>query len=308
VATYSAIIFAGLVPVLTEIDESLNMDPEKIESRITPRSKVIMPVHMLGNPCDMAAIQTVAKRHGLFVVEDCCQSVGGSFRGKKVGTLGEIGAYSLNINKTITTGDGGVVVTNEKKLYQRCFAIHDQGHSPFRGEVEIGKRSILGLNFRMTELSGAVALAQLRKIKTIIAELKKKKNKFKDLIADVKELKFRKLNDPAGECGTLCTVIFEQKEKAEKVAKILGTKTVDRSGWHVYANMEHINNYLKEIGKPFGKGAYPITDDILSRAINISIGVVDDGLGSGFGININSTEKEIADAAEKFCQACRQAS
>jgi len=283
------------------------MDPDKIEARISSKTKAILPVHMLGNPCDMAAIQTIASKHGLFVIEDCCQAVGGSFRGKKVGTWGEMGAYSLNINKTITTGDGGAVVTNEKKLYFRAFAIHDQGHSPYRSDVEIGRRSILGLNFRMNELSGAVALAQLRKIDGIISTLKEKKKLLKGLISEVKEMKFRQLNDALGECGTLCTVIFPAKEKAEKVAKILGTKTVTNSGWHVYANMEHINHYLKENGLPSARGAYPITDDILSRAINISIGVVDEGLGFGFGININSSEAEIAKTAEKFCQACRQA-
>ena len=168
----------------------------------------------------------------------------------------------------------------------------------------MGSRNIIGLNFRVNELLGAVALAQLRKIDRITSTLREKKNKFKEMISDIDGFKFRTLNDAEGECGTLCTVIFDSDQKAAKVSKSLSTTTVDHSGWHVYANMEHINQHLKKIGRPYGKGAYPRTDDILSRAINISIGVVDAGLGAAFGINITSTDEQIKAAADKFRQAC----
>jgi 8-amino-3,8-dideoxy-alpha-D-manno-octulosonate transaminase len=114
------------------------------------------------------------------------------------------------------------------------------------------------------------------------------------------------LNDPEGDCATICTVIFDTKERAAKVSKALGSKTVDQSGWHVYANMEHVLNCLKQIGQPHTKGSYPKTDDILSRAMNISVGVVDDGLGAGWGININSTDAEIEVAAKQFIDACKK--
>ena len=162
----------------------------------------------------------------------------------------------------------------------------------------------MGLNFRVNELVGAVALAQLRKIDRITSTLREKKNKLKSLIGDISGMKFRTLNDPEGECGTLCTVIFDSAEKAAKISQQLGTTTVDQSGWHVYANMEHVNRYLKEKGLPYGKGAYPRTDDILERSINLSVGVVDAGLGSGFGISIESTDEEIEEAAKKFRLAC----
>jgi hypothetical protein len=114
------------------------------------------------------------------------------------------------------------------------------------------------------------------------------------------------LNDTEGDCGTLCTVIFEGREKAAKVSALLGSKTIDKSGWHVYSNMEHVLAHLKNVGQPHTKGSYPKTDDILSRSMNISIGVVDGGLGAGWGININSTEKEIEDAAAEFVKACNR--
>lgn len=304
VASYSALIFLGLAPVLAEIDESLTIDPQDIRRRITPRTKAIMPVHMLGNPCDMDAIMAVAREHGLIVLEDACQAAGGVYRGRKLGTIGRMGAFSLNVFKTITAGDGGVLITDEPELYERSFGVHDQGHKPLRAGLEVGHRSILGLNFRVNELVGALALAQLRKIDRITSTLRAKKQKLKTGIASVRGFKFRTIHDTEGECGTLCTVIFDDAGKAAEVAKALGTTTVDQSGWHVYANMEHVNRHLKAIGRPHGPGAYPRTDGILRRAINLSVGVVDRGLGSAFGININSTDEEIGQVVEEFRRAC----
>lgn len=305
VASYSSVIFLGIVPVLAEIDESLTLDPDDIEKRITSRTKAIMPVHMLGNSCNMDRIMAVAKKHNLLVLEDCCQAAGASYYGEKVGTIGNMGAFSLNMFKTINSGDGGLVVTNDKALYATAFAIHDQGHSPSRLGVEVGARSVLGLNFRMNELTAAVGLAQLGKLDKIVATLREKRNKLKSLISKAEGFKFRTLNDPEGDCATLCTVIFDTKEQATKVSNALGSKTIDQSGWHVYANMEHILNYLKQVGQPHTKGSYPKTDDILSRAMNISVGVVDGGLGAGWGININSTDVEIETAAKQFLAACQ---
>jgi len=305
VATYSACIFAGLVPVLAEIDESLTIDPDDIEHRITTRTKAILPVHMLGNSCDMDRIMAIAHKYNLMVVEDSCQAAGASYKGKKVGTIGHIGAFSLNIFKTINSGDGGLVVTDDKDLYEKAFGAHDQGHKPNRLGVEVGTRSILGLNFRINEITGAVGLAQLNKLDKIIERLRENKKRFKDHIAGSEGYKFRKLNDPDGEAATLCSVIFDSREKAEKVSKALGSKTVEHSGWHVYSNMEHVMRHLEKVGQPHTKGSYPKTDDILERAMNISIGVVDGGLGAGWGININSTEIEIEAAANQFIEACK---
>ncbi len=225
VASYSSIIFAGFTPVLAEIDESLTMDPEDVEARITSKTRAIMPVHMLGNPCKMNEIMEIAKKHKLAVIEDCCQAAGASYRGKKVGNMGLAGAYSLNVFKTITAGDGGMIITGDQKMYEHMFAIHDQGHTPSRTGVQVGKRNILGLNFRANEVTGAVALAQLRKIDMICSILQEKKQKFKALISSAEGFRFRTLNDEAGAIATVCTVIFESKAKADKVCKTLGTDT-----------------------------------------------------------------------------------
>jgi 8-amino-3,8-dideoxy-alpha-D-manno-octulosonate transaminase len=255
----------------------------------------------------MDEIMEIARKHNLFVLEDCCQALGATYKGKKVGTIGNIGAFSLNIFKTINTGDGGLVVTNDQKLYEKAFGFHDQGHKPLRTGVEVGDRDTIGLNFRMSELTAAVALTQLRKADRIISILREKRKKLKTSIAGTEGIRFRTLNDPEEDCATICTVIFDSGEKAAKVCKALGTKTVDHSGWHMYSNMEHILHYFKQIGRPHSKGAYPKTDDLLSRAVNISVGVVDGGLGAGWGINILSSDTEIEKTAEQFIQACKSA-
>jgi dTDP-4-amino-4,6-dideoxygalactose transaminase len=306
IATYSAVIFAGGVPVLAEIDDSLNISPEDIGRRITKKTKAIMPVHMLGNPADMEPILKLAARSGLPVIEDVCQANGGSYRGRKLGGIGEVGTFSLNIFKTVSAGDGGVVTTDDEEVYRRAFGFHDQGHAPLRSGVEVGRRSELGMNFRMNELTGAVALAQARKLDRVVEVLRAKKRMFKESIGDIEGVHFRRLNDPEGDCGTLCTVIFDSPERAARVSRKLGTVTVDRSGWHVYSNMEHLNRYLQQKGRPNGKGAYPRTDEILSRAINLSVGVVDTGLGAAFGIHIDSSEEEIRRTAAEFRDACRE--
>ncbi len=303
IASMSAVIAVGGVPVLVEIDDSLTMDPVDAARKITPRTKVILPVHMLGNPCDMRAIQALARQNNLAIVEDCCQALGGSYDGQRLGTFGQMGAYSLNSYKIINAGDAGILVTSDEELYRRAFAFHDQGHLPLRKGVEIGNRTILGMNMRMNELTGAFALAQLRKLERILGTLREKKARFKALIqsAGLEGVQFRRINDEAGECATLLTIRLESAEQADAVSAALGTKPVIRSGWHVYNNMEHLLDWPGPDGsRPFHKGMLPHTDDLLRRSINLSVGVIDPGLGSEFGIQPFSTEAEIEQAAVEF--------
>jgi len=302
VATISAVIAVGGTPILAEVDDSLTMDPADIEGRITPRTKVIMPVHMLGNPSDLDPILAVSRAHKIPVLEDCCQSLGASYKGRMTGSIGAVNAFSLNINKTITTGDAGIVTTDNDELYERAFGYHDQGHKPLRTGLEIGKRSLVGINLRINELTGAVGVAQLRRVDTILATLKQKKRKFKDAIsaAGIRGMTFRRLNDP-GEIATMITVFFPDEKVTRKVAGVLNVKTVADSGWHVYNHMEQILSWEDETGRrPNHKNMLPKTDAILARAINLSVGVVDAGIGAAFGITVLSTDDEIARTAEEF--------
>ena len=319
IASISAVILSKAIPVLAEIDESLTIDPNDIRRKITKKTKAVIPVHMLGNPCDMDKIMDIAREHNLYVIEDCCQAAGASYKGKKVGTIGHMGAFSLNIFKTITAGDGGMAITNDYDLYERAFGFHDQGHKPNRSGIEVGNRSIVGMNMRMNELTGAVALAQIRKMDRILETLHEKKGKLKSLISGVNGIGFRRINDEKGECATLLTLLFKDKQTADSFGARIGSKTISHSGWHVYNNMEQIleKKTATSYNCPYVCEAYgqnieyrahmlPQTDDILERAINISVGVVDKGLGSGFGININSGSEEIEAVANRIKEVMRE--
>lgn len=319
IASMSSVITCNAVPVLAEVDSSLTLDPQDVEARITPYTRAILPVHMIGNPCDLERLSKIAKKHKLLLIEDTAQAFGGSYRGKRLGTIGQIGTYSFNIFKTINAGDGGMVVTDDEELYQKAFGYHDQGHLPLRMGVEVGQRSVIGQNYRMNELSAAVLLAQFRKLDRLIERLTALKTRFKKQLQGVKGLEFRRLNDPQGECHTILTVFLPDKKSADEVAGRLGTTTVAHSGWHVYNNMENIlgmktinprNNPLKHPfykGKAeYRKGMLPKTDALLARAINISVGVVDRGLGSAFGINLESNEAEVDRQAETFRKTVEQ--
>ncbi len=320
IASISSIVIARAVPVLAEVDESLTLDPEDVERRITPRTRAIMAVHMLGNACDVDRLQAVAKKHDLILVEDAAQAFGGTWKGRKLGTIGRIGTYSFNIFKTINAGDGGMVVTDDDELYFRAFGYHDQGHFPSRSGVEVGNRSIVGQNYRMNEITGAVLIAQFRRLGDIIERLRYIKGRFKQQLEGVPGVSFRRLNDPAGECNTLLTVYLPTKQAAAKAAAALGTVTMDKSGWHVYNNMEQIlgKKMITEVGCPYNCASYPCqqeyrtgmlpnTDRLLERAINISVGVVDRGLGAAFGIHPHSTDREIDEKAKQLIEAVRQA-
>ena len=313
IASISSIILSNAIPVLAEVDDSLTIDPTRIEELITERTKAIMPVHMLGNPCDMDPIMKIAQKHNLYVIEDCCQAFGASYKGKRVGNFGDIAAYSLNVFKTITAGDGGAVVTNDDLLHERAFGFHDQGHKPSRMGIEVGNRSIVGMNMRMNELTGAVSLAQLRKLDSILATLHEKKARLKRHLVGLPKMSFRKLNDEAGECATLLTLLFDTPELAEKFCDKIGGKPIAYSGWHVYNNMEQVLNKVTgatancpyncpkyTVEREYHKHMLPQTDFNTGRAVNISVGVVDKGLGSGYGININSTLDEIDTVGERL--------
>ncbi|MGF1509375.1 MAG: DegT/DnrJ/EryC1/StrS family aminotransferase [Myxococcota bacterium] len=303
VATYTAVLFTGATPILAEVDDTLNLDPADLPRRLTSKTKAVVPVHMLGNPARLDDIIQFAKQHDLLVIEDCAQAAGARYRGRPVGSFGRMAGFSLNFFKTFTAGDGGLLVTSDADLYEKSFGYHDQGHRPHRTGVEVGRREIIGMNFRVNELTGAVALAQLRKLDTITETLRAKKARLKTQLLDLPHVTFRHVTSPEGEVGSLLVMFLDEPDRAKRVARALGTKTLDGSGWHVYSNMEHIQRALAQRGHDVAKGVFPQTDRYLERAVNLSVGVVDDGLGSGFGINIRSSDQDIDATAARIRKA-----
>jgi dTDP-4-amino-4,6-dideoxygalactose transaminase len=311
VATYAAIVHARAVPVLVEIDESLTIDPNDLERKVTDKTKAVVAVHMLGNPCDMDAVQAVADQHGLQVIEDACQAAGASFRGRRVGSFGALAAFSFNRYKLMSAGEGGMVTTSDLAMYERTFAVHDQGHTPLRSGKTQTDRSLIGLNFKMNELTGAVALAQLRKLEGILDALHERKALLRSLIDDVKGVNPRRLNDAEGECATFLTSIFDDPAHAASTAAALGVAPLSETGWHNYRHMDHVRDHRthrpgwssqSRFAQP---GDLPRTDDLLSRSVNVAVGVTDSGLGSGFGLTVRSTAAEVAHVARRFSEAIR---
>src|SRR5919198_2226654 len=315
VASISAIVYARGIPVLAEIDDSFNLDPADVEARITPRTKAILVVHMLGAPARLDELKDIADRHGIALVEDCAQAFGATYQGQGVGGIGTAGIYSFNEYKTITCGDGGMIVTDDEELHRRFFAIHDQGHAPNRLGSKYADRPFLGLNFRMTELSGAVLLAQVRKLDLIRNHLRANKAIVKSAISNLSGLGFRTLVDPEGDLATHLVVTFPTPEIARAVAGELGSITLAASGWHVYANMEHLieRRTVSGRGCPFDCACYaadgvdyrpgtlPQTDALLARSMSIGIGIFDTNLAP-WGLRMRDDAEAAHRVADTFCQ------
>jgi 8-amino-3,8-dideoxy-alpha-D-manno-octulosonate transaminase len=230
---FNAIVLAGGLPVIAEIDETFNIDPDDIERHITPRTKAIMVAHLQGNPCQIDRVVAIAKKHNLRLVEDAAQSVGASFKGKKVGTFGDIGIYSLQQNKTITAGEGGAVVTNDPILFERAARFHDLGGVRPAHTAILGKQSsewFIGANYRMNEFTGGILLAQIRKMDKIIGGVRSAAKRVYDGIADISGIELRKRPDPEGELGAGVFFGFKGKDERDRFVAALKAEGVPAGG------------------------------------------------------------------------------
>jgi 8-amino-3,8-dideoxy-alpha-D-manno-octulosonate transaminase len=226
---YSAIVLAGALPVFAEIDESFNLDPDDLDKKITPQTKVIMAVHTLGNPCDMDHITEIARRRRLRVLEDCAQSVGAHYKGRPVGSLGDIGIYSMQLNKTITSGEGGALVTNDTLLFERAARFHDLGLLRPLHEQRAGKARLDGFpapQFRMSEFTAAVLLAQLRKLDQIVSALRANARRVYAGLRDVPGLHLRQRPDPDGELGVGIYLSFGGQSERDRFLAAMKAENV----------------------------------------------------------------------------------
>jgi len=187
IATANSVVMAGATPVLVDVDvRTFNMDHEKLEEAITPRTKAIMPVHIYGQPADMDAIGDIARRRGISIIEDAAQGIGVSFRGKPVGSFGLAGCLSFFADKTITTGEGGMILTDDDELAERCRILRNQGR-PERGPYV---HPHIGFNFRTTDVQSAIGLAQLAKLDSIITRKRRNAELYRTLLGDVEGVEF----------------------------------------------------------------------------------------------------------------------
>lgn len=287
---YTAVVLAGALPVFAEIDESFNIDPADIEHRITPRTKVLMAVHLQGNPADMDPILSIARKHRLRVLEDCAQSVGGSYRGKRLGSLGDISIYSLQLNKTITAGEGGAVVTSDPVLFERAVRFHDVGSLRGPHAQAVGKPQLqpfVGCNFRMSEFTGGVLLAQTRKLDRIVGGVRAAAKRVYEGIADLPGIRLRHRPDPDGEIGVGVFLGFQSQDRRDLYMTALrkeGVRSSPPGGSVILPIQPYIEQkrtvhpawptFTSGRGKEihYGAGCCPRTIDILGRFAGVPLG------------------------------------
>lgn len=285
VATVEAILALGAKPIITDIDESLNMCVNDLKKKISKKTKLIIPVPMLGNPCDMKKILSISKKNKIPILEDACESLGSKCNGIFVGTQADVGIFSLDFAKTITTGEGGLIVSNNKKIMDYCREFHDHGHQnnvkKLRGE---DTRRIWGLNLRMTELQAAVGIAQLSKLDFIVKKNQENKKYLKKKIIKNNYFNFRKINSKHELADTLI-LILKKKKHASELAKIykknnINTKNLpDAINWHFAGNWEHLFKHVIKYKKNY-KYYWNRSRNILERSVAIPI-------------LVNNTKKEL---------------
>lgn len=245
IATALAVTAVGAIPVIVDIDETLTVDADEIGKNISEHTKAIIPVHIMGFPCNMSAICELAKKHGIAVVEDACQSIGGRFGDKFLGTIGDAGAYSFNYYKVLTSGEGGALVTNNRRIYERALIYHDSSAVAFFGTQLDGISEPLfgGTEFRISDITGAIIREQLKKLPDIIADLHKNKFALIEKLSD--KVTVAPSHDAEGDCATTLSLRFDSAEEcrafAEKcIADGLGVTIPIDTGKHIYTNWTQI--------------------------------------------------------------------
>ena len=214
VSTASAVLFVGAVPILVEIDESLTIDPDDLERKITRFSKAVVPVHMLNLVCDMERITDIAQRYNLVIVEDACQAAGAIYKGRRVGSIGHIGVFSFNHYKNLTSGEGGAVITRDSSLFRRATIYYDIGS--FSKCYSDANLDFVGCNHRVSELTSAVLFAQLGKLDKHLARLRKRRRKNIDRFLATSGARLSPHHDPQSAVGL--TFIFDSPEEARDYA------------------------------------------------------------------------------------------
>lgn len=281
VSTAAAPLVLGAVPVLVEVDESLTMDPADLKTKITSRTRAVVPVHMLNLVSDMDAITTLATEHGLSVVEDACQAFGVRYRGRRVGTIGDAGAYSFGMTKNIVSGEGGLVVTADERAAVRARMFHDVGSYTRASWVSTSEPLFVGMNLKMSELASAVLLPQLRRLDAELGRLAVRRRAAVEELSREPSIRVSPHHDPEDAIGL--TVVFDDPADAELFGRQPGVNRLIETGRHVHSNWESIRgrrSYHERFdpygwaGRPegtVGDDTAPATLDVLRRTCRIQL-------------------------------------
>lgn len=309
VASFEAVLSVGAIPVLVEVDETLTLNPAAVRDAITPRTKCIMPVHMCGSMADLDALKQICDEHKLILLEDACQSIGGTYKGKALGTIGHAGTFSFDFVKTITCGEGGVVMTNSEDVYVKSDGYTDHGHDHKGIDRGADLHPFIGYNYRISELHAAVGLAQIRKLDTFLSMQRKNNKALRAYLEAIPELSFRKVPDEAGDsCSFLSwflpteeltkAVIAEMKEQGI----LAGNFYWYANNWHYISKWDHLKNAttLNNLNQDqeqallkLKETSFPASDAIMSRCISTAISLL-------------WTEEQIKEKGEKMAGAIRK--
>ncbi len=300
VSVVAAVVNLGAIPVLADIDDTFCLDPASVEAKITPRTTGVIAAHMSGAPADIEAIQNVTRSHGLFLLEDCAQCAGGSINGKKVGTFGDMAIFSFQMNKNITSGEGGCIVMNEERLYNRAVASHDTGYardSEGRALFDNLELCLWGRGYRMDELRASILRVQLRKLPTVISHMHHSKYRIRKALEQYSEIRLRRIIDPEGDTGCFLLTTFAKPETASQFNRALraegiitlaqGVNNIVMTQWglHIYYNIPSLVNKTsvdkrnspwsllenRDSHTEYQKGTCPYADSLFERSILLAV-------------------------------------
>jgi 8-amino-3,8-dideoxy-alpha-D-manno-octulosonate transaminase len=309
VASFEAVLSIGAIPVLVDVDETLTLSPDAVRAAITPKTKCIMPVHMCGSMADMGALQTICKEHNLLLLEDACQSIGGTYEGKALGTIGNAGTFSFDYVKTMTCGEGGVVMTNDEEIYTKCDAFSDHGHDHKGADRGADLHPFLGYNFRISELHAAVGLAQVKRVDEFLAIQKKNHTILKTILSSIPQVSFRQLPDPQGDSCTFLSWFLPTEEltratiadmKAQGIAA--GNFYWFDNNWHYIRKWDHLKNATalyplydaqRTALEKLAQQDFSASDAVMSRCISTSISLL-------------WTEEQVKEKGEKMAASIRK--
>ncbi|WP_417371013.1 DegT/DnrJ/EryC1/StrS family aminotransferase [Gelidibacter japonicus] len=261
VASFEAIMMMGAIPVLVDIDDTLTLDPKAVEKAISPKTKAIMIVHMCGSMGDMEALQNICDAHKLVLIEDACQAIGGSYKGKPLGSIGDLGCFSFDFVKTITCGEGGAVITDNKQYYNNADHYSDHGHDHIGNDRGDEDHPFMGYNFRISELHAAVGLAQVRRLPDFLSIQQKNYTILREALSEIPEITFRTVPEGGEENYGFLNFFLPDLEIARKASKNLKEAGVDGcfhyydNNWHYIRKWDHLKTL---------KTLYPISEEVKS--------------------------------------------
>lgn len=302
VASFESIIALGAVPVLVDIDDTLTLDPAAVEKAITSKTKCVMPVHMCGSMADLAALKHICVKYNLLLLEDACQAIGGSFDGKPLGAYGDLGCFSFDFVKTITCGEGGAVITNNKKYYINADQFQDHGHDHIGNDRGAETHPHLGYNFRISELNAAVGVAQLRKLDDFLAIQKRNYTIIREALSKIDGVTFRRVPETGVENYSFVNFFLPNATLAKKAHKALAENGVDacfywfKNNWHYINGWEHLRN-LKSLA-PLPKEIKTQIQDLNKTDFSKSDAIMGRTISSL--VKLSWTEEEVFARASKM--------